>query len=624
MSDKEAAVDLALELAELQKLEALATATELAELGGRRADLLGYVRERTQPFLARVQTARVDRFLLGLHGQTGVAYPPRHEQRRVIKAMLAERAGTRGMLLAHGMGAGKTNTSLYVARELLRHGAVQRVFVLFPPASEDNFYKSLVETGWHAAGALPTGDAGAMERLRRTVPNMMTHGRFFDRLALADFAPPHAAAREADLFDDALVIIDEAHLVSEARHGRLMKMRPARLLLLSGTPAPNGPKELVRLIQLLRRDEDAPRGRWPLRDFNAYMALHRRQVMSAFRLDDANFFAKRGAGMIAADDAEGFPAYSIELCVCVVSDREAQLINAVVDSAPPRTAEEVEAALMREADAVDGEGGGGGGNNSLYSHERRIINVHEVARPVGRSARQAARAPPPSSAAAEALRGGRCVCPTGSGGGAGAPPLAGCTMKVSCVARYVRGVYSSTDIGRVRTDTDGFRTGGRVVVYVGLVQAREQLVQALAQLGIAGPAWIGQYHGAMSVTKKTEVRQGFDDGAFPIFIVSDAGQYGLDLKCVDHMVLGEVHWNVSKMNQIIGRGIRRGSHSRCQHPVKVKIFLATMQEYDRNGELVRVSGLPPDARRCTYDERLLHMAIGKDRDMGKMLRMLAS
>ncbi|CAM9693541.1 unnamed protein product [Pylaiella littoralis] len=97
---------------------------------------------------------------------------------------------TKGLLVAHGMGSGKTVTSLWVAKQYLADGRVNFVNIVAPNVAVPEFRDS-----FEKAGATPN-QAG---RIR-----VLTHDEFADNKRLCNFG-------------NSLAIIDEAHLFTEGR-----------------------------------------------------------------------------------------------------------------------------------------------------------------------------------------------------------------------------------------------------------------------------------------------------------------------------------------------------------------------------------------------------------------------
>ena len=64
----------------------------------------------------------------------------------------------------------------------------------------------------------------------------------------------------------------------------------------------------------------------------------------------------------------------------------------------------------------------------------------------------------------------------------------------------------------------------------------------------------------MSDIKKKKVVTDYNQGKIDVLLLSSSGGEGLDLKNTRQIHIMEPHWNIAKINQVIGRGIRYKSH----------------------------------------------------------------
>lgn len=71
----------------------------------------------------------------------------------------------------------------------------------------------------------------------------------------------------------------------------------------------------------------------------------------------------------------------------------------------------------------------------------------------------------------------------------------------------------------------------------------------------------GKYTGALTQKQKKELVDQFNSGKLPVLLASGSGSEGLDLKGTRLIQILEPHWNDSRIDQVIGRGIRYKSHS---------------------------------------------------------------
>ena len=64
----------------------------------------------------------------------------------------------------------------------------------------------------------------------------------------------------------------------------------------------------------------------------------------------------------------------------------------------------------------------------------------------------------------------------------------------------------------------------------------------------------------IQINKRKKLLKKYNSGKIDIILISSSGAEGLDLKNTRQIHIMEPHWNISKINQVIGRGIRYKSH----------------------------------------------------------------
>lgn len=101
----------------------------------------------------------------------------------------------------------------------------------------------------------------------------------------------------------------------------------------------------------------------------------------------------------------------------------------------------------------------------------------------------------------------------------------------------------------------------------------------------------GIYHGEQTEEKRNKIIDNYNSGLIDVLLLTTAGSESLDLKNTRQIHIMELHWNESKINQIIGRAIRYKSHdtlsieNRCVQIIKwisvfgYKIPYETADEY---------------------------------------------
>lgn len=146
----------------------------------------------------------------------------------------------------------------------------------------------------------------------------------------------------------------------------------------------------------------------------------------------------------------------------------------------------------------------------------------------------------------------------------------------------------------------------RAVVYShyldsGLVPYSEELTRR----GIAH----GLFTGDQPKAVRDQMVRDYNAGKLKALLLSSAGGEGLDLKGTRQIQALEPHFNDAKIQQVIGRGVRYGSHAALpedQREVLVERYLATLPE--RRGLARLFSGR---ARGNSIDEYLLQMSADK-------------
>ena len=194
-----------------------------------------------------------------------------------VREFLGKQSPFRGLLLYHGLGVGKTCAAIALA-ELL-HGSSSRVIVMTQKSLKKYFQFEMQKCGsahmlknqkWLVDdnGVSPSKDGKEYVALSEVDQDCVK--KHLERIVESRYVfvnyngllHRHLEERFSEnYFDDALVIIDEAHrFVSRAKtptsvchalYGQLFKST-ARFVLLSGTPIINAPFEVSLLLNLIR------------------------------------------------------------------------------------------------------------------------------------------------------------------------------------------------------------------------------------------------------------------------------------------------------------------------------------------------------------------------------------
>jgi SNF2 family DNA or RNA helicase len=86
-------------------------------------------------------------------------------------------------------------------------------------------------------------------------------------------------------------------------------------------------------------------------------------------------------------------------------------------------------------------------------------------------------------------------------------------------------------------------------------------------------------HGGLSAEERGELVRKYNDGDLPVLMGSSAASEGLSLKNTSSVYLMDPHFNSSRMNQAVARGIRYKSHDSLppeQRNVRVKRYVSTI------------------------------------------------
>jgi len=110
----------------------------------------------------------------------------------------------------------------------------------------------------------------------------------------------------------------------------------------------------------------------------------------------------------------------------------------------------------------------------------------------------------------------------------------------------------------------------RGVVYSNFLDSGiNPMSRALRRAGIAHSVFTGE----ASPAHRAQMVADYNSGKTPMLLLSGAGSEGLDLKGTKTIQLMEPHWNQSRIDQTIGRGIRFGSHDHLPaHERKVRVM----------------------------------------------------
>lgn len=105
---------------------------------------------------------------------------------------------------------------------------------------------------------------------------------------------------------------------------------------------------------------------------------------------------------------------------------------------------------------------------------------------------------------------------------------------------------------------EALEKGGRIVVYASFIDTGiGRVEEQLKKFGIGYNA----IHGDVSRAERTRIIDEYNSGRSPVLLITQAGGQGIDLKETSDIVLFDIVWNPANEAQIIGRGVRFGSHA---------------------------------------------------------------
>lgn len=91
----------------------------------------------------------------------------------------------------------------------------------------------------------------------------------------------------------------------------------------------------------------------------------------------------------------------------------------------------------------------------------------------------------------------------------------------------------------------------------------------------------GLFHGGVPKGDRRRLVEAFNAGKLPVLMISSSGSEGLDLKGTKHIAVTEPHFNMPKIDQIVGRGVRYRSHAHlpeAERKVLVERYFSTKPE----------------------------------------------
>lgn len=448
-----------------------------------------------------------------------------HQQRVVDR--LAKQPG---LVAMHGLGSGKTLSSIAAAEKLKGDTGV-----LVPASLRSNFEKELSK---HVSSRDANYEIGSLQ----------------------------GAARGNVPHNKRLLIVDEAHRLRDGASKTTQGVRDAnaeKRLLLTGSLLYNRPHDMASLVNIAAGENVLPSAR------AAFDAKYIGETAVAPGLWGRLRGVKPGSRPILKNEEElgerlgkwvdyhenstdGFPARKDVTIETPMSPQQRELYDGVIGSAPSWAQYKIRKNLppsKQEAAQLN-----------AFANAARQVSVSPGGFVEGMSAADAAKHSP----------------------------------------KIQRALSSLQD--KIKANPDH-----RAVVYSNYLDAGiEPYSAALTAAGVPH----GKFTGSMTRTERDQMVKDYNEGKLRALLLSSAGGEGLDLKGTRAIQVLEPHWNKEKIQQVIGRGIRYGSHDHLpenQRNVEVEHYRSVADEPGRLGKLF---GKKREGR---IDEYMSSLSDDKDR-----------
>lgn len=222
------------------------------------------------------------KWIAGTFKYSATSSDPRglYVHQRFVRDYLQPASPYRGLLLYHGLGVGKTCASIAIADVLHPHSSSSRnVYVMLPAVLRGNFLEEVrkcgdprfipeqrwreVEGGFEASEdgvAFADLSGGKRDAIKAQIDrDILSAYKVVHYNGMSSKIMHALCVGEHNVFDDSVVIIDEApNAISRVMHGklfahvyqRIMDAERCKVVLLSGTPLVNMPRELAYITNL--------------------------------------------------------------------------------------------------------------------------------------------------------------------------------------------------------------------------------------------------------------------------------------------------------------------------------------------------------------------------------------
>ncbi len=218
------------------------------------------------------------------------------EHQRIVRDYMQMKAPYRGILLYHGLGSGKTLSSIAISEIFVNE---KDIVVMLPATLENNFKEEIYKFGneayakqryWYKSGGIwkssdkKEANYGSLSRTDKSSVDKLINDLIDKRMTFIRYNGLTINRMEVildepkNLFDGKVVIVDEVHnFISRVANGSnvskflykmIMDANDIKLVCLSGTPMINYAQEFALLINLLTGYVDKYTLRCMKRSFN--------------------------------------------------------------------------------------------------------------------------------------------------------------------------------------------------------------------------------------------------------------------------------------------------------------------------------------------------------------------
>lgn len=130
----------------------------------------------------------------------------------------------------------------------------------------------------------------------------------------------------------------------------------------------------------------------------------------------------------------------------------------------------------------------------------------------------------------------------------------------------------------------------KFVIYSQYIKYGIELVQdQLDKLGVK----YGMVIGTTTPNQRRESVMDYNGNKVKILLISKSGREGIDLEGTDDIIIMENGWNVPNENQIVGRGVRRGSHAKYPNKLVTvhRLLMVKPSEYEYGSDkIIEIKG----------------------------------